>query len=300
MNPTLHALKYFVVEAAASLWRGRRAAILAVLTIGAGLFVLGFFLVVNTNLQRLTARWGEAAEFAVYLRDDITPDQLRAVQTMVQESGLVAAQQHVSKDQAADRFKQDFPDLGATAGRLERNPFPASIDIRLRAESRGAEQAVDAFTQQLSAQAGVSDVRYDRRWLTRLNAVIRFVRVIGIVIVTLLAIAAALTVANVVRLAAHARRDEIEIMQLVGAPFTFVRGPLVLEGVMQGGAGALVAIVLLGTLFAAARARYGAAAADAVGLAHITFLPAELCAVILLGGMLLGWVGGLIVARGVR
>jgi cell division transport system permease protein len=86
----------------------------------------------------------------------------------------------------------------------------------------------------------------------------------------------------------------------VGAPLTYVRGPLVLEGVMQGGAGALVAIVSLGVLFAVARARYGAAVADAAGLGSITFLPFELWIVLLLGGMLLGSVGGLIVARGVR
>ena len=146
----------------------------------------------------------------------------------------------------------------------------------------------------------MSDVRYDRRWLARLNSVITFVRSIGVIIVALLALASALTVASVVRLAAHARRDEIEIMQLVGAPLTYVRGPLVLEGVMQGGAGAIVAIVSLGVLFAAARARYGVAVADAVGLGAITFLPVELWLVLLLGGMLLGSVGGLIVARGVR
>jgi cell division transport system permease protein len=296
----MRALKYFIVEAAASLWRGRRAAILAVLTIGAGLFVLGFFLLVSTNLQRLTARWGEAAEFAVYLRDDVTPEQLEAVQALVRDSDLVASHEHITKQQAAERFKQEFPDLAGTAGGLQRNPFPASLDIRLRSDMRGAEDAVNAFAQTLSAQAGVSDVRYDRRWLSRLNSVIRFVRTIGTVIVGLLAIAAALTVANVVRLAAHARRDEIEIMQLVGAPFTYIRGPLVLEGVMQGGAGALVAMVSLAVIFALARARYGALVADALGLGSITFLPAELCVILLLGGMLLGCIGGLIVARAVR
>ena len=88
-------------------------------------------------------------------------------------------------------------------------------------------------------------------------------------------------------------------MQLVGAPLTYVRGPLVLEGVMQGGAGAIVAIVSLGVLFAVARARYGASVAEAVGLGAITFLPVELSLILLLGGMLLGSVGGLIVARGV-
>jgi cell division transport system permease protein len=116
----------------------------------------------------------------------------------------------------------------------------------------------------------------------------------------LLALASALTVANVVRLAAHARRDEIEIMQLVGAPLTYVRGPLVLEGVLQGGAGALVAIGALAGLFAVVRMRYGALAAEALGVDAVRFLPLELCVVLLLGGMLLGCLGGLIVARDVR
>jgi cell division transport system permease protein len=296
----MRALKYFVTEAAASLWRGRRSAILAILTIGAGLFVLGFFLIVNTNVRRLTERWGESAEFAVYLRDDITKPQLEAVQSLIDSSGLSATRQYVSKEQAAERFGKDFPDLGATAGKLSRNPFPASVDVRLRPEVRAAEEAVDTLAKRLSSQPGVTDVRYDRRWLTRLNGVITFVRSIGLVIVALLALASALTVANVVRLAAHARRDEIEIMQLVGAPLAYVRGPLVLEGVMQGGAGAMVAIVALGLLFSVARARYGAAVADAVGLGAITFLPVELWIILLLGGMLLGSVGGLIVARSVR
>jgi cell division transport system permease protein len=296
----MRAFKYFVTEAAASLWRGRRSAILAILTIGAGLFVLGFFLIVNTNVRRLTERWGESAEFAVYLGDDITPAQLEVVQSLIDNSGLSAGRQYVSKQQAAERFGRDFPDLGATAGRLTRNPFPASVDVRLRPEVRTAEAAVDTLAKTLSSQPGVTDVRYDRRWLTRLNGVITFVRSIGLVIVALLALASALTVANVVRLAAHARRDEIEIMQLVGAPLAYVRGPLVLEGVMQGGAGAIVAIVALGVLFAAARARYGTAVAEMVGLGKITFLPVELWIILLLGGMLLGSVGGLIVARSVR
>ena len=296
----MRALTYFLNEAVASLWRGRRSAVLAILTIGAGLFVLGFFLIVNTNVRRLTARWAESAELAVYLQDDISQQQLEAVQALVSDSGLAASQQYVSKAQAAERFAQDFPDLGAPATRLERNPFPASLDVGLRPDVRSAGDAVERLSQTLASQPGVSDVRYDRRWLSRLNAIITLVRAIGVVIVALLALAAALTVANVVRLAAHARRDEIEIMQLVGAPLSYVRGPLVLEGVLQGGFGAVLAIIFLGLLFAIGRGRFGTATADATGLTSITFLPVELSAVLLLGGMLLGCVGGLVVARGVR
>ena len=296
----VRALKYFFVEAAASLWRGRRAALLAVLTIAAGLFVLGFFLVVNANLQRLASRWGEAAELSVYMKDEATAGQVQVVNELVGGSGLAVDHLYVSQADARARFAADFPDLASATAKLERNPFPASVEVRLRPEARTAGAAVDALVGTLSGLPGVADVKYDRRWLSRLNAAIRFVTGIGFVIVAMLAIAAALTVANVVRLAAYARREEIEIMQLVGAPFTYVRGPFVIEGVLQGGVGALLAVLSLWMLFAAGRARYGSTAAEALGIGTITFLPVELSFLLVAGGMALGCLGGLIVARSVR
>jgi cell division transport system permease protein len=296
----VHALRYFVVEAAASLWRGRKAAILSVLTIAGGLFVLGFFLALNTNLQRLVGRWTESAELSIYLKDDATSEQLRVVDELISQSGLAASHHYISKPQAAARFKQDFPDLAGAADRMDNNPFPASVEVRLKPEVRDAGAAVDNLAATLGGVQGVADVRYDRRWLARLNAVVRFLRGLGLGIAVLLAIASALTVANVVRLAAAAREDEIEIMALVGAPLAFVRGPFVVEGILQGGAGALLAILSLWVLFGVANARYGAIAAQTLGLGAITFLPFSLSLLIVLGGMVLGCVGGLIVARGVR
>jgi cell division transport system permease protein len=296
----VHALRYFIVEAAASLWRGRKAAILSVLTIAGGLFVLGFFLALNTNLQRVVGRWTESAELSVYLKEDATAAQLQVVDDLISQSGLAASRDYVSKQQAAARFKQDFPDLSGAADRMDRNPFPASFEVRLKPEVREAGAAVDNLAATLAGVQGVADVRYDRRWLARLNAVVRFLRALGLAIVVLLAIASALTVANVVRLAASAREDEIEIMALVGAPLAFVRGPFVVEGILQGGAGALLAMILLWVLFGVANARYGAVAAQTLGLGAITFLPLSLGLIIVLGGMVLGCIGGLIVARAVR
>jgi cell division transport system permease protein len=296
----VHALRYFIVEAAASLWRGRKAAILSVLTIAGGLFVLGFFLALNTNLQRVVGRWTESAELSVYLKEDATAPQLQMVDDLISQSGLAASREYVSKQQAAARFKQDFPDLSGAADRMDRNPFPASFEVRLKPEVREAGAAVDNLAATLAGVQGVADVRYDRRWLARLNAVVRFLRALGLAIVVLLAIASALTVANVVRLAASAREDEIEIMALVGAPLALVRGPFVVEGILQGGAGALLAMILLWVLFGVANARYGAVAAQTLGLGAITFLPFSLSLIIVLGGMVLGCIGGLIVARAVR
>jgi cell division transport system permease protein len=296
----MRALKYFLNEATESLLRSWRSASLAVLTIAAGLFVLGFFLMVNSNLQRVVGRWSEAAELSVYLKDDATTEQVQALEAMIAQSGLTDERRYLSKADALKRFNEDFPDLAGTAEKLERNPLPASVEVRLSARARGATAEVDKMAAELATKPGVADVRYDRRWLSRLGSAVRFVRTIGLVIVALLAIAAALTVANVVRLAAYARRDEIEIMQLVGAPFAFIRGPFVAEGILQGGIGAILAIALLGAIYLAGRAWYGALALEGLGLTTLTFLPFSGLLALVAGGMLLGCVGGLIVARTVR
>jgi cell division transport system permease protein len=295
----LRALKYFINEATESLLRTWRSALLAVLTITAGLFALGFFLIINSNLQRVVGRWSEAAEMSVYLKDDITAEQLKNVDGLVEKTGLAAQRHYLSKADAINRFRQDFPDLAGAAERLERNPFPASIEVRL-ATSAANSTAVDGLASSLQTAPGVADVRYDRRWLSRLGSMVTLFRAVGFAIVGLLGIAAALTVANVVRLAAYARRDEIEIMQLVGAPFAFIRGPFVAEGILQGGVGALLAIVLLWAVFVAGKAWYGPMALEGLGMMNLAFLPPSVLVVLLLGGMGLGCVGGLIVARSVR
>lgn len=296
----MRGLRYSFDEALASLLRGWRSAVLGVLTIAAGLFVLGFFLVVNTNLQRLVGRWTEAAELSVFVQDDVTAEQLKALEGIVGASGLAAEHRFVSKADAMKRFQEEFPDLAGAAGGLSRNPLPASIDVRLNARAQDAGDAVDRMVETLGRTAGVADVRYDRRWLNRLNAAVRFVRGLGLLVIVMLALAAALTVANVVRLAAYARRDEIEIMQLVGAPLAYIRGPFLMEGVLQGGGGAIVAILLLWGAFAAGRAQVGQIASEALGIARLSFLPAEVCLLLVAGGMLLGCGGAFIVTRRVR
>jgi cell division transport system permease protein len=296
----MRALQYFFSEALASLWRARGAALLAIATIAVGLFVLGAFLLLNTNLQRVVSRWSESAELSVFVADDASPEQLKAIDEMAGQSGVIAQREYVSKESALARFRADFPDLAASAAALGRNPMPASFELRLRPEARDAPAAVDGLVTALSGMPGVADVRYDREWLGRLNAVVRGARVAGALIVAMLGLAAAMTVANVVRLAAAARRDEIEIMQLVGAPFAYVRGPFVAEGILQGGMGAVIALAALATAFHLIRLRFGDTIAQALGGSGLTFLSVPFVTVLLLGGMALGCLGGYVVARRVR
>ena len=291
----MRALRYAIEEAALSLWRGRQAGILSTLTIALALFVLGGFLLVTANLDRLGVEWSRAAELSIYLKDDVTPAERRAVELAVAPSDVVAAHEYVSKADALARFKQTFSDLSAAMDTLGENPLPASIEVRLR-PGTGASANVDLLAAKVRQLPGVADVRYDRQWLARLVSAIGIIRGVGLVLGTVLTFAAALTVANVVRLALYARRDELDIMQLVGAPQAYIRGPFVMEGVMQGGIGALVALVVLGSAFVALRGRYLVPLAAAMNVSYIQFLPAELCVLLVVGGMAVGCVGGLVAA----
>jgi cell division transport system permease protein len=291
----MRAIRYAIEEAAMSLWRGRQAGLLSTLTIALALFVLGGFLLVTANLDRLGAEWSRAAELSVYLKDNVTPSERRAIEAAVAPSDVVAAQEFVSKAEALARFRQTFGDLSGAIDTLGENPLPASVEVRLKP---GAEAAagVDALAARVRQLPGVADVRYDRQWLARLLSAITIIRGVGFVLGSVLTIAAALTVANVVRLALHARRDELDIMQLVGAPQAFIRGPFVMEGVLQGGLGAIVALVVLGSAFLALRGRYLVPLASAMNLSSIRFLPVELCVFLVLGGMAVGCLGGLVAA----
>jgi cell division transport system permease protein len=291
----MRALQYAFEEAFASLWRGRQAGLLSTLTIALALFVLGGFLAVTANLERLGAEWSNAAELSVYLKDDITSDQRRGVDAALTPSDLVAAHEYVSKSDALARFKQTFGDLAGAVDGVGGNPLPASLEVRLH-PGPGVSSRVDVLATQLREMAGVADVRYDRQWLTRVLSAINVIRGVGLFLGLVLTIAASLTVANVVRLALYARRDELDIMGLVGAPLAYVRGPFVMEGVLQGGIGALLALTALAVAFFALQARYLVPLASALNISSIHFLPFELCLLMVVGGMAVGCLGGLVAA----
>ena len=293
----MRALRYAFHEAVASLWRGRQSGLLSTGTIALALFVLGGFLIATANLERLGAEWSSAAEMSVYLEDQITDEERSAVERALAPSELVASRDYVSREAALSRFKETFSDLAGSIETLGENPLPASYEVRLKT-GPASEAGVEALGAKLRETSGVADVRYDRQWLGRLMSAILVIRGVGLAIGAVLTVAAALTVASVVRLALHARREEIEIMQLVGAPSAYIRGPFVMEGVIQGGVGALAALAVLAAAFFSLRGHYLVPLAAAVNISSIRFLPVELAVLLVVGGMAVGCIGGLVAAWG--
>ena len=292
----MRALDYALREGWASLMRSRGSGALAVAAIALAMIVLGIVLLVTFNVQRLLSEWSAAAEFSVYLRDDASSEQRGAIESAIDQSGIVADRQYVSKANALSRFRREFAELASLAEGFDDNPFPASVEVRVRAEAQRDGRA-DSLVRRVATMPGVADVRYDREWLDRLTSGLSAVQGAGLVLSLLMAAAAALTVASVVGIGLHARQDEIQIMQLVGSPTTFIRGPFVAEGVFQGGFGALIALGFLWVGFSAIGAWWGGDLGTLLEGASMQFLPSRLCAGLVAGGMAVGGMGGFVASR---
>ena len=163
----MRAFRYAFDEALASLWRGRDSGLLSTATIALALFVLGGFLLVTANLERLGAQWSSTAELSVYLTDEATAADRQAIEVALAGSDAVSGREFVSKSDALARFKQTFGDLASAIDDPTDNPLPASFEAHLR-PGPGAAASVDGLAATLRQLPGVADVRYDRQWLNRL------------------------------------------------------------------------------------------------------------------------------------
>lgn len=295
----MSAVGYAFEEALASVWRAGRSALVSVGTIAIAFLTLAGFMLVSVNVQRVLDRWLESAEVSVYLYDDLSEELRAGLEQYLQQQPAVQAVEYVSKERALERFRADFPELLDVTGSIVQNPFPAAFEIQLRPGNTDAS-AVDDLTTGLAGRDGVADVRYDRRWLSRLTGIVTTARLAAGVVAAVLMLGAAFTVAAVVRLSLHARRDELDIMQLVGAPFGYIRGPFIVEGLLLGGAGAVVAWVAIAGLYWTVAGWLGADLAGLVGEGQVRFLGIRETALMLLGGLGVGAAAGTVASRSAK
>jgi cell division transport system permease protein len=295
----MSAVGYAVTEAWVSLKRSGRSALVSIGTIAIAFLTLAGFLLVSVNVQRALDRWLEAAEMSVYLLDTASDDERAALEQFLKAQPSVAAVEYVSKERALERFRADFPELRDVAEGVGENPFPSALEVRLHSENAG-DAAADRLSQDLGGRPGVADVRYDRAWLARLIGLVTTARFAAGLVAAILMLGAAFTVAAVVRLSLYARRDELEIMQLVGAPFSYIRGPAIVEGLLLGGIGAAVALVAIGMLYSTMAGWIGPNLAGLTGAAALRFLGPLEFAIILLGGVGVGAAAGTVASRAVH
>lgn len=283
-------------EAFTGLWRARRVTVVSVLQISFSLFLVGLFLLAAENLGGVVDTLREETAVTVFLRDGADEPSKAALEKMAASSKLVGSVRRVSAEEARGRFARSFGGLAEAAGTLSGNPFPASIELDLLPGAISSA-ALRPFLANLSASPVVDEVQFDVDWIRRLRGIVRLVAVAGSATGLLLALGAAFTIANVVRLTILLHRDEIDILRLVGAPEVLIRGPFLLGGVLQGLLGGLVALGLLGVAFRGLLFFVASTENVLLGVFVVRFLSPAVCGVLVLGGTLAGLLGGTIASR---
>jgi cell division transport system permease protein len=221
---------------------------ISVVTIGVTLVLVGAFALLLRNMEELLDQFGDDLRVTAYLESEVSGEVLRGLEQRVREIPGVEDVEAVSQDEALERFRASVGSGSALLDGLDVNPLPASLEISLREDRRSAE-GMEAVASAIEGLAGVESLSSGRDWVEGYLRAVALVKGVGIGLGIILALATLLIVSNTIRLGVFARRDELEILSLVGASRPFVLTPFLLEGLLQGAAGGAVALALLYALF---------------------------------------------------
>jgi cell division transport system permease protein len=231
-------LGYFLSETVTNLRRNFLMTVAAISTVAISLLLLGGVQILGLVVNRMTDEWEAKVEVSVYMRDDASPNEEQALASDLTKMNEVQDVTYVSKEQAFAEFKEQYPDLWEG---LPKDALPASYRVKLL----DANDAVEVAAR-VEGAPGVDEVKFGGDVIKTLLQVNTLLRSVTFVMSVILMIAAGALIANTIRLAIYARRDEIGIMKLVGATNWFIRIPFMLEGLFAAlvGAASAIGIVL--------------------------------------------------------
>ncbi len=237
----VRTIEYFIREAFSSLRHNGLMSIASVSTVALSLLILGMFLIMVLNLNHMASTLESQVQISVYLQDTLKDQEIREVGTRITKLPGVVQVTFVDKDQALTRFKQR---LGEQQGLLavlgDTNPLPNAFEVKVDKPER-----VKPVAQAVAQLKGVENARFGQEVIEQLFTLTKMVRLIGLALIVFLALAALFIISNTIRITVFARRKEIGIMKYVGATDSFIRWPFLIEGMLLGFSGALIAVFLL-------------------------------------------------------
>ncbi|MGH7613525.1 MAG: cell division protein FtsX [Gemmatimonadales bacterium] len=232
-----------VREALLAFRRAPLLSALSVTTIAFSLFVLGLFGLVAVNLRQALRGVAERVEIVAYVLPGTPIETVLLGEQDIEAFPEVASAVHISEDSALARARRELVEFRDLLRELERNPLPASIEVKLQPGFQDATH-VNAVAERLRGFGFVDDVRFGRDWVEKLDKLRRLAAAVGVVVGAAFATVAVIIIGTTIRMAVLQRSREIAIMRLVGATDGFIRRPFLLQGALKGLLGGLVAIGL--------------------------------------------------------
>lgn len=289
----INTINYFIVDALKSIKRNITVSFAAMLTVLVTFFVLGTFTLVGLNFNKTIEDVADKIEIKVYLQDDIKLVNQREVEIKLEEQEGVKAVTYESKDEAFTKLKKDLEgNSGMLEGySLENNPLASSYIVTLEDASYAGDvsKAVEDMT-------GVESITNQQELIEKISNVVDFVQILGIVLFFVFIGVSIFLIMNTIKLAVYSRRREVGIMKFVGATDWFIRWPFVIEGMIIGAVGSLLATAILYFIY---RGVFGFIASNLLiaNLVPVSFVLTTLLGGFLLGGIVVGAIGSIAALR---
>lgn len=242
------------IDAIVRSWRqhiGMQIATLAVLT--ATFCVVLFMVTLTQNFRRVLAVWGENVQISVYLEDGLSEAAVEKLKSEFAARPEVATVEYLSKEKAADLFRDQMasyaPDLMSDSEFS--TPFPASINLKLKGDSANETNVakLEIIASEILKRDGVEDVSYGQSWVRNYASFVKVIQNAGMAVGLILLLGSIFIIGNSIRALLSGRRDEIEILELIGATADFIRKPYIVEGAMLSTVAILLAMALNGAIF---------------------------------------------------
>lgn len=289
-------LWYLFRAAWANLRTNRTTTVVAIVTTAFTLACVGIFLLSYVNLRNAAAWLQEDIKIIVYLDDRISGEETRELEGKLKADRMVTGVRYISKEQALGEFRAQFPSDSHLLEGLGENPLPASF-IVTPATGYQSPDAVNRWAERARTMAGVAKVDYNQEWIDALAGLIRYIELTAIGVGMILSAAAVTIIGNTIRLALFARREEIEILRLIGATRAFIRIPYFLEGAVLGACGSALALGILKLGFELFRQQISSAGRFQGIENMVSFFPLSICVAFVAVGMGLGVAGSVVSLR---
>ena len=278
----------FFKRAIDDILKNRFLNLVTIITISLSILITSAFILFFINTSEIINSWKKGLRIMAYLKDGLSHSEVDYLTQAIQALDGVQKLRYISKEEALIQLENQMEHQASLLENLTENPLPDSFEIRMTAAIE-SWQRIASLAAQIEKLNHIAEVEYGQQWIGRFIHLFNLFRLGGYAMGALFFMAAIFIVANTIRLVIYSRREEVEIMRLVGASDHFIKIPFYFEGLIQG---ALGAVTGLGILYLSFFFIISNVDVDILpGFLDLKFLPVSTICAILLGSMLVGWLG---------
>ncbi|MCX7884434.1 MAG: permease-like cell division protein FtsX [Caloramator sp.] len=286
----IRTFSYFFKESIKSMKRNRVMSFASITTVAAALFIFGAFMIIISNVNNAVDTVENKVEIKAFLKDDVTTLKSREIEKKIKKIPNVKSVVFESKDEALKKVTEQLGEnRDLTEGLEEDNPFPASFIIKVDKPSD-----VAYVSKELSQIEDFEKINDAQEIVNQIIKITNFIKLFSLILMIILSVIGISLISNTIKLTVYARKREIGIMKYIGATDWFVKWPFLLEGIILGLLGALIAIGLLSAGYS-----YGIKVISANNILFFSLIPLNVIIRTILWqfclvGMIIGGVGSLI------